>query len=157
MKHANTWQIASTLLCHMRVLVVLALLWLGALAADLRCAPCDHNNPDAGYCTIDADFCDVNPCLNSGLCYDTDTTFVCICPDAYYGPKCQYNYTAPYFWTYTSHDHDVLRLESESLLHSTSPDHLHGHGDSDIQCSDHHPYPGERHDFHEFELILDHE
>ncbi|ELU16519.1 hypothetical protein CAPTEDRAFT_218900 [Capitella teleta] len=42
-------------------------------------------------CTIPTDECDNVDCQNGGTCVDAHLNFTCVCPDAYFGDRCQFN------------------------------------------------------------------
>lgn len=42
-------------------------------------------------CEIDIDECQINPCLNSGICNDLINSFKCTCPIGFTGARCQTN------------------------------------------------------------------
>lgn len=63
----------------------------------MRCAPCDGLNLFGPYCSVFADHCFENPCMNGGQCSNLATGVVCTCPKGYWGKFCQSAYTPPSF------------------------------------------------------------
>ena len=39
-------------------------------------------------CSVDIDFCDLNPCENGGTCVEKQESFICICPPEWTGRVC---------------------------------------------------------------------
>jgi hypothetical protein len=51
---------------------------------------CDcPDNYIGSHCEKKVGKCDSNPCLNQGVCKETATNFVCVCPRGYSGALCQ--------------------------------------------------------------------
>ncbi|CAF4347583.1 unnamed protein product [Rotaria socialis] len=40
------------------------------------------------FCELNINECESNPCINDGICYDLESSYVCYCPDGVFRPQC---------------------------------------------------------------------